>query len=61
MRTLKEKIQAIEWFNITNKLKEILLQINKDFAVKSNVTETITVDGKVITITNGIITNVADE
>ena len=61
MRTLRQKIQAFEWFNITNKLKDILLDINDTFATKSNVTETITVDGKVITITNGIITNVADE
>ena len=77
MRTLRQKIQSIEWFNIGNKIKDILLDIDDTFvkegdnvsdlendanyAVESNVNESFTVGGRVFTITNGIIANAEDE
>lgn len=56
--TTSQKIGALVWNKLPQRLKEILA----DVVLKSaGVTQTLTLDGKVLTFVSGQLTNVADE
>lgn len=56
--TTSQKIGELVWNKLPQRLKEILA----DVVLKSaGATETVTVDGKILTFVNGQLTNVADE